>query len=223
MSCPWCANPEGMCMSGCMMQQGSRKKEVSKEMSLDEMLSEAQLGESLFFEGGGVTFTGGEPTMQFDELKKALEILKENGINTAVETNGSSGRLSELFELIDNLIMDFKHPDNEEHIKMTGVPNENTKKNIRKAAECGKCVAIRIPLIHGFNDTEEALAGFLKFFSETDMKNNTVEILPYHEFGKKKWEDCGRVYTMQDAFVTEKRVKEFEDAIKGIGVKVVRT
>lgn len=66
MRCPWCSNPE------CMETGG-------ENLSPEEIYSEALTCHALFFDGGGVTFTGGEPTLQFEELKTALILLKKRG------------------------------------------------------------------------------------------------------------------------------------------------
>ena len=70
---------------------------------------------------------GGEATLQFDAITLLLNKLKQSGINTAIETNASHPKLENLFPLIDTLIMDFKHYDNEMHKKVTGISNSIIK------------------------------------------------------------------------------------------------
>ena len=78
MKCPWCSNPEGMSGVG------------GTDYTVEEVVREVVSASPMFFSGGGVTFTGGEATSQPDELRKVLSILKQEGINTAIETNGTS-------------------------------------------------------------------------------------------------------------------------------------
>ena len=105
----------------------------------------------MFFSGGGVTFTGGEATIQHNELLKLLKLLKTDGIHTAIETNGTSAKLNELLEYIDYLIMDFKHYDSDALKKYTGIGNEQIKKNFENNCKTGRQQHIRIPLINNIN------------------------------------------------------------------------
>ncbi len=73
------------------------------------------------------------------------------------------------------------------------------------------------------NDDDQALAGFVAFFAELQRPRMTVEFLRYHEYGKDKWKKLGLAYQMEDAFVSEQRAVEFEQACRAAGITVVRT
>ncbi len=195
--CKWCSNPESIpvCSDKC------------KEQSVDEIVDEVLRSRMMFFDGGGVTFTGGEPTMQFDELKEALKKLKEAGIHTAIETNGSHQRLAELSEYIDFMIMDVKSPDDVIHKKYTAFSNKNTLQNLELLTKERAQLLVRIPLINNVNTNAD---DFVKLFSSLDMSNAQVEILPYHEYGKCKWVE---EYEIKDGFVSEDTLKEFTDKL----------
>lgn len=213
MHCPWCSNPEGMlCDVGDFYI-----------LTKDELLSEVLLSKPMFFEGGGVTFTGGEATIQFDSLFEIIKALKENDISVAIETNGTSKKLSQLFPLLNHLIIDLKHPDSNKHKETTGISNEIIKQNILLAAKSGVDLLIRIPLIGGFNTHPEELNRFIEFLKSIKGKNVKVEVLKYHEYGKDKWEKCGLEYKMKDAFVPEETRISFEEKIKSVGLTVIRT
>ena len=126
MRCIWCSNPEGMPQNG------------GKEYSVDEIFDECQRSKMMLFSGGGVTFTGGEATMQFAELLELLKRLKDNKIHTCIETNGTSRGLSDLLTYIDYLIMDFKHYDSGELKRYTGVGDEITKMNFEENCKNGR-------------------------------------------------------------------------------------
>lgn len=204
--CKWCSNPESMDMVG-----------NSKEHSIDEMLSEAESCKAMFFDGGGVTLTGGEPTMQFEEVKTFLQELKKRGIHTAIENNGSHPKLSELFDYVDYLIMDFKHYDEEEHRFWTGVSNKNIIENLEKICQMKRQALIRIPLINGVNNNPE---GFAEIFRKLDCENLEFEILSYHEYGKEKWT---LPYEIENGFVSDKDLKKFEDVFRENGLKLIKT
>ncbi len=213
MHCPWCSNPEGM----------STSVGTYTVMTPSELVSEAISSKPMFFDGGGVTFTGGEATQQPDELEEVLRGLSENGINTAIETNGTYHRLGELLCLIDHLMIDFKHPLSNKHKHFTGLPNDAVKDNIRLAIAKEKDLLVRIPFIGGVNNDRESIDGFLDFFKSLDTDRFRVEILPYHEYGKDKWAKCGLTYTMENAFVSREERTNFEQQLKLIGITVIHT
>ncbi len=171
----------------------------------------------MFFEGGGVTFTGGEPTLQFDELKETLIKLKESGINTAIETNGSHPKLIELSEYIDFFIMDIKQPDDDIHKKYTGHSNSVTLNNLRLLSQSRNQLLLRIPLINNVNTDPTP---FIKLFNGTDMTDVQVEILPYHEYGKCKWVE---EYQIKDGFVPDEKLREFTDRLKENHINLIKT
>ena len=205
--CKWCSNPESMPM----------ENPKAKEYSVDEIINEVERSKMMFFDGGGVTFTGGECTLQCDELLETLEKLKEHNISTAIETNGSNPHLSELAEYVDYLIIDFKHYDPNEHKKWIGTGNAQVLKNITELIESGREVHIRIPLIKNVNDDYD---GFCEFFKDKNTENIDVEILPYHEYGKDKWT---AEYEITDGFVSDETVKAFTEELNKIGIKTIRT
>ncbi len=205
--CKWCSNPEGM---GSFCSK-------TKEMSVDEMLLEIQNCRAMFFDGGGVTLTGGEATLQLEEVFALFTKCKEIGIDTAIETNGSHPGLPELFSVTDHLIMDIKHFDSAEHFRWTGNDAELTYKNLGIIASSGKNALIRIPLIKGVNLSPE---GFLKLFGRLDCKNISFEFLPYHEYGKEKWTDK---YEMTDGFISDEEYRSFRTKFENNGYRVVKT
>lgn len=211
MRCPWCANPE--CFAA---------DTVRHEVTCEEIVEEAVRSRMMFFDGGGVTFTGGEATLRFDALKTALTALKAAGIHTALESNAGHPRLPELFPLIDHLMLDLKHPDGAEQSRICGVGNETALQNIRAAAH--RQIALRIPLIHGYNTSDACMEGFLKFLKELpENPSLTVELLTYHEYGRVKWEKHGMEYTVRDGFVPATRLNEIRERLHTAGIPLIRT
>lgn len=205
--CKWCSNPESM---------GAYNSEC-KEYTVDELADEVRRSRMMFFDGGGVTFTGGECTLQYDELIPLLKKLRDININTAIETNGSSTHLPEIAEYVDYLIMDFKHYDTNMHKKWIGCGNEAVKKNIEYFLASGRQLHIRIPLIKGVNDDVD---GFIEYFRTLDTSNAVFEFLPYHEFGKDKWL---QKYEISDGFISEKTLAEFKEKFASNGMKITVT
>ena len=193
------------------------------EMEIEEMMDEVNESSPLFFDNGGVTFSGGEPTCQFSALKKILIRLNEENISTAIETNGTHKQLEELFPYIDTLILDFKHTDCDVHKKYTGISNEEIKINIGKAMSKHPNVLIRTPLINGVNAREEDIKEFIAFYKQFNCDNTRFEVLKYHEYGKEKWEQCGLVYEMHNGYIKEGFEEIFESEYRANGLSVVRT
>ena len=216
MRCPWCANPEGI----SAMENGNFS---SQDYETDDIVNETVKSSPMFFGGGGITLTGGEPTMQFDAVRELFTKLKDKKIHTALETNGTHPRLPGLFSIIDQLIMDFKHYDNTAHKKFTKITNQTTKANILAAKEAKKPLLLRIPLINSFNAGIDDISGFKEFLTQANFPGLSVELLTYHEFGKDKWQKCGMEYTVKDGYVSAGRLKEFEKALSESGIKLIKT
>ena len=211
--CPWCANPEGLALRG------------GTEYTVDTLVEEALSGKILYFDGGGVTLTGGEVTMQFDEVMAFLSRIHGLGIHTCIETNGMSSRLAELFPVVDHLIMDIKHYDPEIHRRAVGAANDMTVENIRLALAERKQLALRIPLIGGFNAAPEDALGFCRLFDSLGIKENTtLELLPYHEYGRDKYKKLAMAYRMTDAaFVGKDRLAEIRKIFLEHGITLIQT
>ena len=211
MRCPWCANPE------CFATDT-----VRREVSCEEIVEEAVRSRPMFFDGGGVTFTGGEATLRFDSLKETLRSLKAAGIHTALESNANHPRLPELFSLVDHLMLDIKYPDGAEQMRICGVANDVALRNIRLAA--GRQLALRIPLINGYNTSNDCIAGFVQILNELPRSEQiTVELLPYHEYGRVKWEKHGMEYRVSDGFVSSSRMEEIRNYFDKAGIPLIKT
>lgn len=206
-ACKWCSNADSIPLAN----------PKAKDYTVDEIFDEIMRSRMMFFDGGGVTFTGGEACIQSDELIVLLKKLKENGIHTAIETNGSIPALRDLCEYIDYLIVDFKHYDNTEHIRWTGVSNNNTKNFLEFAFDKKFEIHIRIPVINGVNDNPQS---FIDYFKQFDTLNADFEFLAYHEFGKDKWN--GK-YEITNGFVPPEKIKEFTEYFNNNGMKTVVT
>lgn len=211
--CPWCSNPEGLDFAG------------GEACSTDALMEEVLRSSMMFFDGGGVTLTGGEVTMQLPGVLEFLTQLHAAGIHTCIETNGLSPRLSELFPVLDLLIMDVKHFDPEKHRSVTGAENTTAIRNVACALSQGQALALRIPLISGFNASEADARGFAALFQKLGVPGKaTVELLRYHEYGKDKYKKLGIPYTMDNtAKVSQAQCDQFADILRQAGVTIIHT
>lgn len=161
---------------------------LGKEMTTKELLAMALKDVSFYEEGGGVTFSGGEPLTQADFLLEAVIGLKERGIHTVLDTSGY-GKWQDLQRMVpffDAIYFDLKHMDEEEHCRLTGLGNTIIKENCRRLCEQGARVYLRFPLIPGYNDSKENLKAMALFINSLSAYEE-LHILPYHKFGVSKY------------------------------------
>lgn len=219
MKCGWCANPEGLPAYGESISGDTSHKIVETHSILEEITSSIPM----FFDGGGVTFTGGEPTMQFEALKELLEGSIAAGINTAIESNATHKDLDKLFPFIDQLILDFKFANDEKQVQYTGISNKQIKENFRKAFSCGIPMLVRIPIINQLNANEEEILEIIQFMLSSNTKNAEFELLAYHEYGKAKWKKYGKSYMITDGFVSEEQIRNLEKLFYDNNLVIRRT
>ncbi len=211
--CPWCSNPEGMPLEGGWCA------------ATGTLVEEAVRCRPVFFEGGGVTLTGGEVTLQLEGVKELLSGLKGKEIHTCIETNGTSPRLPELYPFLDYLIMDIKHYDAQKHRNVIGGGCQQTIANAKAAINAGQTLALRIPLIGGFNASEKDAAQFAELLCSLGAVGHaTVELLRYHEYGRSKYERLNLPYQMgPEARVSEDLRRQMEIILEKTGLTVIRT
>jgi len=183
----------GRCAEAC--PEGAREL-IGRSVSAEEVLETVEKDRAFFEEsGGGVTLTGGEPTLQTDFLLELLDRFRERGIHTALETCGFFPRdlLDSLLPRLDLFLYDIKHPDPASHREATGVSNERILDNfsrIVRMAGPGR-ILLRIPLVPGFNTDPEAVRGILDFARKAGY-DDPVHLMPYNPLIKTKYEKLGR-------------------------------
>ena len=206
MTCPWCSNPEGMERNG--MDYGT-----------DEIINEIKSSAPMFFDGGGVTFTGGECTLQYEAILRIIDSLPDTDF--CIESNATTKGFMNVAEKCNTVIVDYKSPDADRLKSVTGADKGIIEENIKKIIS-KKYVHIRIPFIHNFNDDEASMEGFIEFFRS--LKGDfDVEILPYHEYGKEKWNKLGKEYTVTDGYVSREAIKKFIDLMNKNAIRVIKT
>jgi pyruvate formate lyase activating enzyme len=208
----------------CLIQNKNLGIQFScREYPVADLLAEVQNSRALFYDGGGVTLTGGEATLQFEAIYHFCSLLKTEKVDTALETNGTHPRLGELFAVIDTLIMDLKHYDGKRHRETTGVDNGLIIENIEKAVRAGRKLLIRIPLIPGFNDSEADAYQFAEILKPFSGASLAVELLPYHEYGKVKWAQCGMEYSLKTAGLEGGKLQATAAVLQKYGLNLIHT
>jgi pyruvate formate lyase activating enzyme len=148
---------------------------------------------------GGLTVSGGEPLMQHRFVVKLMTAAREMGVHTALDTNGGLGeRLTDAdLEVIDLVLLDLKAWDAERHRHLTGVDNAATLDFARRLAARRRPVWVRFVQVPGLTDDPGEVAGIARFAAELGNVER-VDVLPFHQLGKFKWERLGLEYTLRD-------------------------
>lgn len=233
LSCWWCHNPEGISPARETVKQirkmGGKEfseiEEVGKYYSVKNII-EILEKDRIFLEqsGGGVTFSGGEPMMQNEFLKEALEGCKKNGFHTVVDTSGyaSSESYKAIMPLTDLFLFDIKHLDEPKHLEFTGVSNVGIMENLKMILKSGKDVIIRIPVIPGKNDDAGHLSELRKLLAAMKCRNlRKVNLLPFHRIGASKYKRFNLPYRMDDTLQpSQERMRELKEFFSETGIKV---
>jgi pyruvate formate lyase activating enzyme len=202
-NCLYCANPDTISTVG------------GTDTSIDEIVRMAVSEKAFFGKKGGVTISGGEPTLQAEALKELFKRLKAEGINTCLDTNGNNmnADVRELLDYTDLVLLDIKHIDPEQHRVITGRSLDNTLRFADYLREKGIPVWLRYVLVPGLSDQEDALVRLGEHFKAFDNIQR-LEILPYHTLGKHKYEAMGREYKLADTpYNTEAQLERAKELL----------
>lgn len=239
--CLWCSNPETqklenefwdyegslykgnrtLCSDCIATSTSSTLKQVAKDMTLEEVFTIVMKDENFYRNsGGGVTLSGGEVLVNSAFAIKLFEKLKDEYVNTAIETTGygSYRELEKLAKLTDTILFDIKHMDSGKHKKYTAVSNEIILENLTKLSKWHKKIIMRFPFIKGVNDNEKNIHETAKFLKKLNLLE--VNILPYHTMGLEKYKKLRMLYPMK---TLEKHTQEELDnalqIMKSYGLK----
>lgn len=192
-----CPSPDGPCTAcgACVRAcpYGLRKIAGARWTAVD-LAAELLKGRALFDQsGGGVTFSGGEPLMQWDFIAAVVPLLQ--GVHTAIETSGytSDAIFRRMMNTIDLVMMDVKLLDPEAHRYYTGVTNEGILRHLDFLCAGQTPFIVRVPLIPGVNDTPDHLEGVAARIAGAPALVR-AELLPYHQTAGAKYSMLGMDY-----------------------------
>lgn len=192
--CWWCHNPESFLLPAASTDAAVR------HMSPREVVAEIEK-EIIFIDesGGGVTFSGGEPLMQFEFLRDVLDLCQRREIHTAVDTTGYAKpeRFRQIAERANLFLYDLKLMNDAAHQEYTGVSNQLVLSNLRMLADMQKPTIIRFPVIPGVTDTRENVEAMLAFLAGLSNLRD-ICLLPYHATAAGKYERLGMHNRMID-------------------------
>ncbi len=213
--CILCRTCENVCMQDAISFSGENWKE---EDVLEEILKDKDYYDA---SGGGVTFSGGEPFVQFSSLLHLLKMCKQKNISTAVETTGDVPfeRIREAEPYLDLFLYDFKHLDNIRLKKVTAGNGKRIKANLTWLLKtCPDKVIVRMPIIPGFNFEEALLKKTFHYLQDLGVKK--LHLLPYHTLGKPKYEKMGKLYTLETSMMKEEELSSYRLYAQDLGFDV---
>ena len=212
----------GACPSLALRLAGS-------EASVEEILA-VVLKDAAFYRnsGGGVTFSGGEPFAQVELLDELVGASAAHGLDTAVETCLAVpwGAVERLIGRIGHWLVDLKHIDSDAFRAGTGGEVDLVLGNIERLALAGADIAFRVPAIPGFNDDEVSMRGILAFASSLPFASGSagrrrLDILPYHDLARGKYEALGRPYFFAPGtHVEPAHIAAFVELGRGLGLDI---
>ena len=210
--CQYCHNPDTW-----NMMNGSP---VPVERAIEQL---GKYRHGLKIMNGGFTISGGEPLMQDRFVMRMFSAAREMGIHTAIDTNGFLGsRLTdEELEKIDLVMLCVKAWDPDLHRKLTGKEPEPSREFARRLAALNRPMWFRYVLVPGLTDTEEEVEALGKFAVELGNVQR-VDVLPFHQMGKFKWEKLGLDYALNDVEPpSAERVTQVCEQFRSMGLTAV--
>lgn len=197
LQCRWCSNPESQNRYAHIADAMEDETYCGRPYTVEEVMAEVRK-DSAFYEmsGGGMTLSGGEVLQQAEFAMALCDAAHAEGIHVAAETTGFAApeRFDAFMAHIDLLLFDFKHCDAEKHQAHTGVSNAPILRNLQAAVAAGKHVIARIPVIPRFNSSISDAKAMAAKLQELGVRE--VHLLPFHQFGEKKYEQLGVAYEM---------------------------
>lgn len=233
LNCIWCHNPESILFAPETFSRHNRINDktfevtetVGTQMSVEEVMSEIEKDILIYDDSkGGVTFSGGEPLAQPDFLLELLNACTEKEIHTAVDTSGHANAkiLEKIMPFTNLFLFDLKLANQAAHKQYTGVSNTQILKNLDLIYQAKKEIIIRIPLIPEITDTEQNLETLRKIIAAYPTIKR-VDILPFHNIAKSKYERFGKDYILHhsnpyDPLKAEEIAGFFRETVETVSV-----
>lgn len=203
--CAYCHNPDTWHRS-------------ETDYSAEEIFNKVKRYKPYFKNGGGVTFSGGEPLLNADFINELAPMLKAENIGYCIDTSGSvelTDSVKKAIENADMIILDIKFYNAEDYKKYTGGKFERFMKIGEFCTEIGKRMWLRTVVVPGINDTEADMREYAKLVKT--FKFERYELLGFHTMGFFKYENLGIENPLSDVKALDKsRLNELQCCLEGI-------
>lgn len=216
--CDGCGKCTELCPASALEIYGKR-------YTVTEAVAKA-LRDKVFYQksGGGVTISGGEPSVQVSFAVAVMQAIKREGVHLALDTCAGTGwtTLKPLVELADLVLLDLKIMDSNTHRKTTGVPLKTVLTNAEKIAKIQKPVWIRTPVIPGYTDSEDNIIAIARYIKQNLPSVERYDLLAFNKFCLPKYQRLGLRWGLEKTEpLTEENMQRLADAAKGEGINFV--
>lgn len=213
-----CSHPDsciacGACVPVC---RGGLRRIVGEKWTAEALAARLMKDTDLYkSSGGGVTFSGGEPLLQWPFVANTIRLM--DGVHTAIETSGCcpGDVFADMLETVSLVMMDWKVTDPDKHLRYTGVKQDRIRDNLARLCVGETPFIIRLPVIPGVNDSAEHF-GAVACMLKGAKKLIRVEILPYQKTAGAKYEMVGRDWKPE--FEDEKLPEIYTEAFEEAGI-----
>jgi pyruvate formate lyase activating enzyme len=211
----------------CVKECPSAALEVLGKRRTVEDVTAIALRDRVFYEtsGGGVTLSGGEPSMQTEYCRNLMSVVRQEGVHVALDTCGgvSWRRLQPLVELADLVLFDLKVLDEGRHRTYTGVPLKLVLENAQRVSRTGKPIWIRTPIIPGFTDDEANVRRIAAFIRDKLLTVERYDLLAFNNTCSPKYRRLDRPFALADeALMSEREMDRLAEAARDEGVDAAR-
>jgi pyruvate formate lyase activating enzyme len=213
--CNGCGMCVEVCYSEALILLGKRRtvRELVQEVKKDQVFYRHSRG--------GVTLSGGEPLLNPGFTVELLRTLKTEGISAGVDTSGHVpwANVEPVLPYVDFFLWDIKHMNPQRHKELTGASNELILDNLRGVSERKVPVYVRVPVMPGYNDSEENVAATCEF-SRGLPTLVEIDLLPLHHLGKARYDSLDRCYLIADLhLIPDATVKDLKARVESYGLK----
>lgn len=192
--CKFCHNPETWYKS-------------NNNYTTEELFNKIIRNKPYFNKNGGVTFSGGEPLLQSNNLIELTKKLKKENIHISLDTAGIGNYNENFLKLVDLIILDIKHITKEGYKEITQTDNyENFIEFTKKINSMNKKIWIRQVIVPNVNDNKEYIKDLASFLKNNIKNIEKVEFLPFHTLGFEKYKDL----KIKNPYITKKAMDEKE-------------
>ncbi len=198
--CIYCHNPDTWCSAG-------------KPTDSDELAKKVTRYKPYFKNGGGVTFSGGEPLLQAEFINACAERLHSCGIEYTLDTSGSAPLTDSVKRALlgaDEILLDLKFHSDEDYLKYTSHGISQTLETLDFLEKSGRRTVIKTVIVPGINDSESDI----ELYFDTVKNYSCVvryELLPFHTMGFFKYESLGIENKLKDTeALSRKRLDELQ-------------
>ncbi len=198
LQCRWCANPESQNRYAAIADAIEDETYCGRDYTVEQVMIQVRKDKPFYDQsGGGMTLSGGEVLQQMTFTVDLCSAAHGEGIHVAAETTGYAApqQFRSFLDHVDLLLYDFKHYDRALHYANTGVYNDVILENLRQAVTAKIPVIARIPVIPEFNTGLSTARHMAQMLADWGIRE--VHLLPFHQFGEKKYQQLGVPYEME--------------------------